>query len=69
MWKKDGVLIVNVQLVVQAELEVWRPIVSESSTDIQPNAHVHRVRDRAHLRTGGKRPDFITLKIWQQRYY
>ena len=49
-WKKDGILIVNVQLAVQAELKAWQPTVSESSTGIQPNAHVHYVHERAGLR-------------------
>ena len=50
VWKKDGILIVNVQLAVQAELKAWQPTVAESSTDIQPNAHVHYVHERAGLR-------------------
>ena len=40
----------NVQLAVKAELKAWQPTVSESSTDIQPNAHVHYVHERAGLR-------------------
>ena len=50
IWRKDGVLQLNLSRAIQAELQAWVPTVTTSTAKVKPNAHIPDIPERASLR-------------------